>query len=646
MRSPAFLLRQGLVALAPAFVVFALTAPTDVQLPGTQPQEVVGLQPPTDCGNCHGTYDPDVSPYDTWVGSPMAHASRDPLFWAALAVAEQDFDGAGDLCLRCHLPSGWMDGRSEPTDGSAMDPLTDGEGVECMLCHRLTNPDDSEWQGVQNPPFIANDGGNPAEGWYGSGMYVLADGDTRYGPYANVNAPHPTRQSRFHRDPALCGTCHDVSNPVTGDLAPNNGAQVPLPPGSFSDQLGSPVTQKAGFLNPPYAYGVVERTFSEHMASSWPTTRVSDYGNLPAELQDGAPAAAWSAAQIAGNGGDYEDGTPRYFTCQTCHMHPVEAKGAAQVMAPVRKDMPLHDLTGGNVWLLDVVQWLETRNRLRVGNTLDQFEHQAMDRAKSRARATLRSAARLELDRANGILRVYNLTGHKLLTGYPEGRRMWLNVRWYDDQGQLLREDGAYGPLSVQVGPYQLTVESILDLADPNLHLWEAKMGIGQEWANELLGMGLSPNLVLEYDRITGLPTRTLGQLAAEPPGTAWPTFHFVLNDTVVSDDRIPPYGFSYDEARRRNALPVPETLYGDPGPGGTYQHWAEVPLNPPTGAKRAEFSLLYQATSWEYVQFLYLANDGSNAFLASAGEDLARAWYATGMAHPELMARLVVTIP
>ena len=42
------------------------------------------------CQNCHGEYDQNVEPWYAWRGSMMAHATRDPLFWASLAVAEQD----------------------------------------------------------------------------------------------------------------------------------------------------------------------------------------------------------------------------------------------------------------------------------------------------------------------------------------------------------------------------------------------------------------------------------------------------------------------------------------------------------------------------------------------------------------------------
>src|SRR5262249_20448178 len=146
------------------------------------------------------------------------------------------------------------------------------------------------------------DGGTPPKGFYGSAQYVMWDkeitffGTSKLGPYNNVPSPHLSHQSRFHRSPDLCGTCHDVSNPLTGDLAPNNGAQVPLPPGRFSGVLGSPVEMKAAFKNFPYQYGAVERTYSEHKASLLPATAVSAYGSLPSELRDGAIKVAHDAA--------------------------------------------------------------------------------------------------------------------------------------------------------------------------------------------------------------------------------------------------------------------------------------------------------------------------------------------------------------
>ena len=141
--------------------------PNEIQQPGTQPQEVSNLESPDKCDNCHGGYNSTVEPAYNWRGSMMANAGRDPIFWATLAVVEQDFDGAGDLCIRCHSTAGWLGGRSTPTDGSGL-AAGDADGVECDFCHKATNPDNSEFLGVQNAPFIANDGGSPAIGYYGA----------------------------------------------------------------------------------------------------------------------------------------------------------------------------------------------------------------------------------------------------------------------------------------------------------------------------------------------------------------------------------------------------------------------------------------------------------------------------------------------
>jgi hypothetical protein len=615
--------RLGIAALFAATAArAATTVPTDVKLPGTQPQQVSGIESVSKCDNCHGHFEPAGEPWFNWTGSMMAHASRDPIFWATLAIAEQDFDGSGDLCLRCHVGEGWLAGRSTPTDGSAL-AEGDADGVQCDICHRLTNPDGSEHLGVQNAPFLAHDGGTPPTGFYGSGMAVLSDAAAKLGPYSDAEARHQALQSHFHRSELLCGTCHDVSNPVTGDLAPNNGAQTPLAPG------------KAAFNNFPYAYGVIERTTSEHQASLLATTRVGDYASLPVELQDGAIQKAWQAALLAGTSGDYEDGTPRYFSCQSCHMRPTIGQGCNK-NPPLRADLPVHDLTGGNYWVPDAIQYLSARGELRLGNLLTADQLTALNAGKLRAQQNLNDAAAFEL--VGNRLRIVNLTGHKLITGYPEGRRMWLNARWFDAGNALVAEDAPYGPLLADVAGTQTIVETLLDLDPLYGRVYEAHHAITQEWAARLVGLGVPASLPLGFDRETGAVTKTLGELAAQAPGTHAETFHFVLNDTVAKDNRIPPYGMQYDAAVARNIVSVPADQYGAPASGETFDHWDEVTLNPPPGAHHATLTLYYQPTSWEYIQFLYRANTGQNVFLAQEGNRILDAWFQTGMATPYAM--------
>jgi hypothetical protein len=145
---------------------------------------------------------------------------------------------------------------------------------------------------------------------------------------------------------------------------------------------------------------------------------------------------------------------------------------------------------------------------------------------------------------------------------------------------------------------------------------------------------------------LAGTVDFTLDQLATSAPGTAHEAFHFAINNTVIKDNRIPTYRMRYDDAKERNALPMPVDQYGNPGPGGVYRHWDEVVMSPPPGAVSGEVELLYQPTSWEYIQFLVLANDGSVAFLADEGTNLLEAWLHTGMAAPYTMASTTITVP
>ena len=264
-----------------------------------------------------------------------------------------------------------------------------------------------------------------------------------------------------------------------------------------------------------------------------------------------------------------------------------------------------------------------------------------MQDGAARAREQLELAATLALE--GNTLEIVNHTGHKLITGYPEGRRMWLNVKWYDSDGVLLREDGAYGPLDGQDGRPLATgidgvvPESILDLDDGELYIFEAHMGMTRAWAEQIV-TDANRDLPLTYDRLSNEVVYTLGDLATGNAGTELETFHFVLNNTIILDNRIPPFGMRYDEALRRNALPVPADQYGGT-PGGTFDHYAEIDLNPPDGANSATIDLLYQPTSWEYIQFLYRANDRQNAFLGNEGANMLEAWAATDMAKPMVMA-------
>ncbi|MEW6252859.1 MAG: hypothetical protein AB1716_19655, partial [Planctomycetota bacterium] len=283
----------------------------DFDLPGTQPFETSALLDPMDCAMCHGDYDVNVEPQFNWMGSMMSQAGRDPLFEACLVIANQAAPDSGDLCLRCHMEAGWVRGRSVPTDGSAMLLPEDQHGVSCDVCHRLVDPFYQPGNPPQDPTILAGLRAPPDN--FGNGMFVLDPTGGRRGPFADaMTMGHPVVVSPFHREAALCGTCHDVSNP----------AIEKQPQGNYMpNALDAPTTTTSVEQLMP-----VERTYSEWLHSAYNT-----------------PEGVY-APQFGGN--------KQYVaTCQDCHMRDVTGRGAHGMMVPIRDDLPLHDMTGGSTWL-------------------------------------------------------------------------------------------------------------------------------------------------------------------------------------------------------------------------------------------------------------------------------------------------------
>jgi hypothetical protein len=462
-----------------------------------------------------------------------------------------------------------------------------------------------------------------------------------------------------------------------GDLAPNHGSLAPFT-GPYSGVVNGPVGAKAALNNQPYSYGIVERTFSEWVASGLDTLRVNDFGTLPADLKiaGGSLELAYKRARwgtCSGSGAlcnetanctapatcveftaDYQQplvsppaaGAPRFYTCQTCHMAGAGDHGAQQgrgtpgdpYRGMIRPDLPRHDQTGMSYWIQQAVFWQEDHGTLRFGTGLTAPQRTQMQAAIVRSQNHLKSAATLSAAQAGATLqvRVTNLTGHKLISGYPEGRRMWLNVKWFDASNNLVSENGAYGPLGNTVTDRQAVSWNVQSILDPaSTKVYEAKPAMTKEWAAALISLGYSPATVIEWNRLTNTPAYTLGDLAAEPDGTKHPTFHFVLNNDIYKDNRIPPYGFAYDEATTRNTLPVPASQFGNPGPGGIYNYFDVVDFQVPVGVVSAQVRLYYQGTSWEYIQFLWKQNNGTDAFLGQEGVNMLDAWLNTGMAAP-----------
>jgi hypothetical protein len=336
-------------------------------------------------------------------------------------------------------------------------------------------------------------------------------------------------------------------------------------------------------------------------------------------------------------------------------MRPVVSAGANKNDAEVREDLPSHDHTGGNYWFADITKYQDNKGTLLFGGGLTAVQIEALGLGQQRAVGHLQQAASLQVS-AN-ILKVVNLTGHKLISGYPEGRRMWVNIKWYDAADVLLREDGAYGQIGATVsnpsGGPDVNVESILDLDGANTRIYEAHYAVTKEWAATIEALH-GADFELNYDRLSGNVVCTVGDFLLDDndpgkkdacKGDYLDTFHFTLNNYVSMDNRIPPYGMSYDIARKRNTLPAPVDQYGGGGSGSVYNYWDEIALNPPLNADHARIELLYQGTSWEYIQFLNLANKRQNEFLGQEGINMLDAWLNATTAMDPLQRTMVSPI-
>jgi hypothetical protein len=428
-------------------------------LPGTQPNELTAfMRSASQCGDCHGQF-ADYDSNNTWRGTMMANAARDPLFHAALTIARQDVPISGDLCIRCHAPRAWLFGRSEPALISNLEP-DDFESVQCDFCHRL----------VTGPTGIP---------YTGNGQYFVANDFIRRGPLRDSQAPHDSEYSAYFEESRLCGLCHDVSNPLKGNFA-------------------------------------IERTYTEWLTSAFATEGQS---------------------------------------CQSCHM-PSQRGFACGAGDMPERNVHRHEFAGGNYWMPRVLAGLHPE--LEQGAAYETTAKNAEAQLKGAADVTLQIPARVTAgEKVAFRVRVENKTGHKLPTGYPEGRRMWLEVEVDDGAGGSLFHSGAYDRMTATRA------------SDPQLRTYEVRMA-----ANGVEG------------------------------------FHFVLQDEVLQDNRIPPRGFVPRSDTKPVGRDYPMVSSGDAGGALTLAHWDDAPYEAAipkaaSGMVVVRATLWYQTTSREYVESL-----------------------------------------
>jgi len=241
--------------------------------------------------------------------------------------------------------------------------------------------------------------------------------------------------------------------------------------------------------------------------------------------------------------------------------------------------VPVHNLTGANTWVPETLKLHPDFS--------DEVDPDALDDGIARAEAMLQKAATITATvEANTLsVRIINETGHKLPTGYPEGRQMWLEITAYDVAGNILYHSGEYDETTGTL------------IQDADLAWFGTWQGLSDDWA------------------------ATLGQDPASYH------FHLALNNEVQFDNRIPPRGFDNAAFLAASIAPVGVTY-----PDG--QYWADVEYTLPDGVFMVTVALKYQLASRDYIEFLRDAN-----FTNDAGQTLYDLWGLTDMSPPVIMA-------
>lgn len=249
-----------------------------------------------------------------------------------------------------------------------------------------------------------------------------------------------------------------------------------------------------------------------------------------------------------------------------------------------RNDVPYHGFRGANSWVLNAILILDQTLALYGPEEVSGLTQIMADTAIAENVDFLQKASDIQLTSTGSVLnvRITNQTGHKLPTGYSEGRRMWINVKFYNNLGDVVAERGAYNSLRAQ-------------LRTDDTKVYECLLGLDEVMS-----------------QIAGL--------------AAGPSFHFALVNKIYKDNRIPPRGFTNAGFEAVQAQPVDAT-YADG------QYWDDTLYAIPEGAARATVTLYHQTTSKEYIDFLRAENYTNNA-----GRTAWKLWLATGMSAPVAM--------
>ncbi|MCA9068410.1 MAG: hypothetical protein KDA84_05785, partial [Planctomycetaceae bacterium] len=359
----------------------------EYRLPKTcSPRPLMEIDFPSarECKMCH------PKQFTEWSRSMHAYAQHSPAMEAFTRKMLERTNGTiGTFCTRCHTPIGTALGE-EGDRPNVYRLQISMEGVTCVVCHRLKDP------------YYKSNGRR----FFQPGKLIEG---CMYGPFddsvsAEANA-HAARGSHHLKQAAMCGTCHDVTNPAGMRLEE-----------AFSEWQNSPaakngITCQHCHMGPIPGVPVLE--------NQRPLGRAAV---VPGVKPENIPLRHLSDHSFAGP--DYSLLPDTEFPYKLDWMYETDYRNTAQLTAYQRK----------------MLDRLRRKNRKELAISREQRY------------ALLSNAAELALSAPNTAkvgdrIKVHvdvisKLAGHSFPTGFSEERQAWVELTVYDPRGCVVFASG------------------------------------------------------------------------------------------------------------------------------------------------------------------------------------------------------------
>ncbi|MBP7690020.1 MAG: hypothetical protein KA765_19045, partial [Thermoflexales bacterium] len=257
-----------------------------------------------------------------------------------------------------------------------------------------------------------------------------------------------------------------------------------------------------------------------------------------------------------------QDGSPTYTRCQDCHMPVQKAEYADDAPATVNADpffagwwpyakdrnvnggISMHKFDGANIDLPQIMQLLYPQPDLELigvptGNDNRVFGGMLSTRDPMYTKAQRNNEIDLHeealtaqivsgptynagLGKWEVKVKITNTSGHRIPTGYPDGRRFFVTMNVKNNLGATVYQSGFYDDATAELfTDYQM-------------------LGFNRALSNVI---DSATNAVMVYERVTATCVGTAPAYTSCAPSPS------LLNNVIVFDNRIPPLGYNYAAA-------------------------------------------------------------------------------------------------